>query len=106
MEINENHLKINESQSKPRVAPAGIAKPSNKKTESCVVFKYVFFQMAQIAWNVCKDLNAKPLETARRGEMRNGGSGTSASCAPLCTTSMQTPSTGRLCKAVVSSVAC
>lgn len=75
MEINENHLKINESQSKPRVASAGIAKPSNKKTESCVVFKYVFFQMAQIAWNVCKDLNAKPLETARRGEMRNGGSG-------------------------------
>ena len=71
MEINENHLKINESQSKPRVASAGIAKPSNKKTETCVVFKYVFFQMAQI----CKDLNAKPLETARRGDMRNGGSG-------------------------------
>ena len=40
MEINENHLKINESQSKPRVASAGIAKPSNNKTESCVVFKY------------------------------------------------------------------
>ena len=70
MEINENHLKINESQSKPRVASAGIAKPSNKKTESCVVFKYVFFQMAQIAWNVCKDFKSKHLETARRGEIK------------------------------------
>ena len=62
MEINENHFEINENQAKPRVASAGIAKPSNKNAESCVVFKYVFFQMAQIAWNVCKDLNAKPLE--------------------------------------------
>ena len=31
MEIDENHIKINEKQSKLRVASAGIAKPSNKK---------------------------------------------------------------------------
>ena len=41
MEIHENHFEINENEAKPRVALAGIAKPSNKNAESCVVFKYV-----------------------------------------------------------------
>ena len=67
MEINKNHLKINESQSKPRVASAGIAKPSNKKTESCIVFKHVFFQMAFVQGRglLCSLLTGQDLELAQ-----------------------------------------
>ena len=72
MKITSKLMKVNQSLELPQRESQSLP---TTKTESCVVFKYVFFQMAQIAWNVCKDLNAKPLETARRGEMRNGGSG-------------------------------
>ena len=48
MEIDENHIKINESQSKPRVASAGITKPSNKKTESCVVSSMYSFKWRKL----------------------------------------------------------
>ena len=59
MKITSKLMKIKQSLELPQRESQSLP---TKKTESCVVFKYVFFQMAQIAWNVCKDLNAKPLE--------------------------------------------
>ena len=54
MEIDENHIKLNENRSKLRVASAGIAKPSNKKRKVVL-----FSSMYSFKWRKLLGMFAK-----------------------------------------------